>query len=85
MQLSRRSFIASLAGALAVPRLALPAPTRGMVETVAPEVIAFRHVTDSSSGIWVSHRVVLFGASAKAVLERDRSLWSAVMVDRKVA
>jgi hypothetical protein len=84
MQLSRRTFIASLTGALVAPRLALPAPPPGMRTEVAPELVAFREVVDDSI-VFVRSRVVLFGTAARAALNRDPHLWSAVMVDRRVA
>lgn len=84
MELSRRTFLASLAGALVAPRLALPAPPPGMLTEVAPDLVVFREVRDSSV-IMVRSRVVLFGATARAALEQNPQLWSAVMVDRRVA
>jgi hypothetical protein len=83
MQLSRRTFLASLAGALVAPRLALPAPPADMRETVADELIVFREETDDSI-VFCKFRVVLYGATARAALERSPHLWSAVMVERRL-
>lgn len=83
MQLSRRAFIASLTGALVAPRLALPAPPARMIPEVAPEVIAFQHITHYDP-IVVHSRVVLYGLTAKAALERDPHLWSVVMVNKQI-
>lgn len=82
MKLTRRSFIASLAGALAVPRLALPAPPAGMVVGIAPELIAFQR--SYNDVIAVRTEVVLWGMNARNALQRSPHLWSAVMVDKKV-
>jgi hypothetical protein len=85
MILTRRTFIASLTAALVAPRLALPQPAPGMVASVAPELVAFHQMTDNSSGVWVTYRLAFFGENARAMLAREPHLWSAVMVDRKVA
>ena len=81
MQLTRRSFIASLVGALAAPRLALPQPAPGMVDSVADELVVF-HETIDTSVVYVRSRVVLVGALAREALKRDPRMWSAVMVNR---
>lgn len=83
MQLSRRSFLASLAGALVAPRLALPAPVPGMQNEVAPEVIAFHEYVDDSV-FYVRLRVVLVGRAARQALAADPRMWSAVMVKRQL-
>ena len=84
MQLTRRSFIASLTGALVAPRLALPAPPEHFAPLLAPELVAFCKTTYYDP-IMVTSRVVLFGDNARRMVERDPHLWSAVMVDRQVA
>lgn len=83
VQLTRRSFIASLTAALVVPRMALPAPPPGMVDEVADELVVF-HETWDYSVVAVRLRVVLIGAAAKQALEKDPHLWSAVMVKRRL-
>lgn len=83
VQLTRRSFIASLTAALVVPRMALPAPPAGMVDEVADELVVF-HETWDYSVVAVQLRVVLIGAAAKQALEKDPHLWSAVMVKRRL-
>lgn len=83
MNLTRRSFIAALTGALVAPKLALPAPLPGMVDEVAPELVAFHESVDSSV-LMIRTRVVLVGYAAKTALERDPHLWSAVMVNRRL-
>jgi hypothetical protein len=84
MQLTRRTFVASLVGALAVPRLALPAPLPDMIETVPPLIVAFRETRDYSV-IGLKTRVVIWGSAAQAALAANPHLWSAVMVERQVA
>ena len=86
MELTRRTFLASLAGVLVAPRLALPAPPPGLRTEVAPElvVMACRHEMCDDSVIFVRSRVVLFGTAAGAALARDPHLWSAVMIDRQL-
>jgi len=79
--LTRRSFLASLAGALAMPKLALPAPAPGMVDSVADDLVVF-HETVDNSVVGIRMRVVLVGATARAALASDPRLWSAVMVKR---
>jgi hypothetical protein len=83
MTLTRRTFIASLTAALVAPRMALPAPPAGMVDEVAPELVAF-HETVDYSVVAVRLRVVLIGSAAKAALERDPALWSAVVVSKRL-
>lgn len=84
MSLTRRSFIASLAGALFVPQLALPAPPVDMVPSVGEHLIAFHDSWDYSV-IAVKTSVVLYGAHAKTAIQFDPHLWSAVMVQRRIA
>jgi hypothetical protein len=84
MNLSRRSFIASMVGALAVPRLALPAPLPGTIEMVPPLIVAFRE-SHNVSVISVRTRVVVWGSAAQAALAASPHLWSAVMVERRLA
>lgn len=85
MQLTRRSFIASLAGAFAMPRLALPAPPPQMDQPeVADELVVFHELRDYSV-VAVTYRVVLIGRTAREALRRDPRLWSAVMVNRELA
>lgn len=83
MQLSRRTFLASLAGALVAPRLALPAPPANFTPLLAPELIAFREEVDDSI-VFCKFRVVLYGDTAKAALQLSPHLWSAVMVERRL-
>lgn len=83
VRLTRRTFIASLIGALAAPRLALPIPPAGMVDSVADELVVF-HETWDYSVVAVRLRVVLVGASAREAMKKDPHLWSAVMVKRRL-
>jgi hypothetical protein len=83
MKFSRRTFLASFAGALAMPRLALPQPAPGMREQVADDLVVFYERYDNSV-IGIRLRVVLVGALAKQMLEREPHLWSAVMVKRRL-
>ena len=83
MNLTRRSFIASLTAALVAPRMALPAPAPGMVDSVADDLVVF-HETVDNSVIGLRLRVVLVGATARAALASNPALWSAVMVKRRL-
>lgn len=83
VQLTRRTFIASLTAALVVPRMALPAPPAGMVDQVADKIVAFHESWDYSV-VAVRLRVVLIGAAAREAMQKDPHLWSAVMVKRRL-
>lgn len=83
MQITRRGFIGSLIGALAVPRLSLPAPAATMRDEVADELIAFHESVDNSV-VGLRLRVVLVGRFAREALQREPTMWSAVMVNRRL-
>jgi hypothetical protein len=83
-KLTRRTFIGSLVGALVVPRLALPSPAPEMVNEVAPELVAFHRGWIECDLGYIATEVVLWGGNARAALASDPSLWSAVMVDRRL-
>lgn len=83
VQITRRSFIATLTGALAIPRMALPAPPPDMQSAVAPELVAFCESVDDSV-LLVRTRVVLIGDLARDAIARNPHMWSAVMVSRRL-
>lgn len=83
MQITRRSFLISFTAALAMPRMALPAPVKGMQNEVADELIVFHESVDDSV-VFVRTRVVLVGRLARAAIAKDPHLWSAVMLDRRL-
>jgi hypothetical protein len=79
--LTRRTFIASLLGAIAAPRLALPAPLPDMIEMVPPLVVAFCQTTHDAGFMALKTRTVIWGSAARDALAANPQLWSAVMVD----
>lgn len=84
MKLTRRAFIASLGAALVAPKLALPAPAPTMVDMVADELVAM-HITNLTDPFPIRLTIVLVGDAAKEAFRREKHLWSAVMVNRRLS
>lgn len=83
MIVTRRSFIAGIAAALAAPRLALPPPPPNMRDEVADNLVVFHESWDYSV-IAIRTRVVLIGSTARWALLKDPQLWSAVMPEKRL-
>jgi hypothetical protein len=83
MIVNRRTFIAGMVASLAVRQKALAAPPIGAVDAVAPEIVAFHESWDFSV-LAVRSRVVIVGSAARELLQREPTMWSAVMIERKL-